>query len=117
MRVDGIPGPTTLLWCPRFCRFEPKREPPILRFRWSGSESLVHAAGRPLFDSGSVWRLYEDGSGLQFDFSAPTMGTALYKRLFVDGQVPQGKTPDECRILCWMQGMRLLRWSIPWMNC
>jgi hypothetical protein len=50
------------------------------------AESLGPPAGRPLFDSGSVWRLYEDGSGLQFDFSAPTMGTALYKRLFVDGQ-------------------------------
>jgi hypothetical protein len=55
-----------------------------IQVEWT--ESLGPPAGRPLFDSGSVWRLYEDGEGFQFDFSAPTMGTYLYKRLFVDGQ-------------------------------
>ena len=55
-----------------------------IQVEWT--ESLGPPAGRPLFDSGSVWRLYEDGAGFQFDFSTLSMGAPLYKRLFVDGQ-------------------------------
>jgi hypothetical protein len=44
------------------------------------------ASARKLFDSGSVWRLYEDEPGLQFDFTTPILGKNPYKRLRVDGQ-------------------------------
>jgi hypothetical protein len=37
-----------------------------------------------LFDSGSVWRLYEDDCGFRFDFSTPAMGETCYKSLIVD---------------------------------
>src|ERR1700682_4831129 len=40
------------------------------------TEKVTPASRDPLFDSGSVWRLYEIGGGLQFDFSTPTMGDA-----------------------------------------
>jgi hypothetical protein len=40
--------------------------------------------GRPLFDSGSTWRLYEDEAGFQFDFNSPAFGERPYKRLLVD---------------------------------
>src|SRR5579863_7683199 len=50
------------------------------------AENLRASAKQPLFDSGSVWRLYEDGAGFQFDFSASIVGDQPYKRLLVDGQ-------------------------------
>jgi hypothetical protein len=46
--------------------------------------SLAPCPGRQLFDSGSVWRLYEHEAGFQFDFSSPVFGGRPYKRLFVD---------------------------------
>ena len=45
---------------------------------------LLGAPGRELFDSGSVWRLYDDENGYRFDFSTPAMGDEPYKRLLVD---------------------------------
>ena len=35
---------------------------------------LTWNPGRPLFDSGSVWRLFEDDDGFQFDFTTPDDG-------------------------------------------
>jgi hypothetical protein len=52
---------------------------------WAGR--LPAARGRRLFDSGSVWRLYECEEGFQFDFSTPVLGELPYKRLIVDEQV------------------------------
>jgi hypothetical protein len=54
-----------------------------VRVRWVGE--LSAAPGLELFDSGSVWRLYEREAGFQFDFSAPIFGNQPYKRLVVDG--------------------------------
>ena len=71
---------------PSLAPFQIKAQGSDITIQVEWAERLAPPAGRPLFDSGSVWRLYEDGTGFQFDFSAPTMGTALYKRLFVDGQ-------------------------------
>jgi hypothetical protein len=45
---------------------------------------LAPTQGRKLFDSGSIWRLYEDRAELQFDFTVPTFGKTPYKRLLVD---------------------------------
>jgi hypothetical protein len=50
------------------------------------TEKVTPASGHPLFDSGSVWRLYEATGGFQFDFSTPTMGDAPYKQLLIDSQ-------------------------------
>src|ERR1700716_1173482 len=47
--------------------------------------SLAPCPRRQLFDSGSVWRLYEHEAAFQFDFSSPVFGGRPYKRLFVDG--------------------------------
>jgi hypothetical protein len=51
---------------------------------WAGK--LPRARGRRLFDSGSVWSLYECEEGFQFDFSTPIIGELPYKRLIVDDQ-------------------------------
>jgi hypothetical protein len=45
---------------------------------------LLPTFARELFDSGSLWRLYENNTGFQFDFTAPAFGERPYKRLFVD---------------------------------
>ena len=37
-----------------------------------------------VFDSGSVWQMFEDEAGFRFDFNAPAFGDRPYKRLFVD---------------------------------
>jgi len=41
--------------------------------------------GRPVFDSGATWRLYESDDRLHFDFSAPFYGEQPYRRLLVNG--------------------------------
>jgi hypothetical protein len=59
---------------------------------------LPLAPGRQLFDSGSVWQLYEDRTGFQFDFSTPVLGDAPYKRLIVDHEFRRAtlQLRDEC---------------------
>jgi hypothetical protein len=52
-------------------------------------KKLASSVGRELFNSGSVWRLYEAGMFFQFDFSTPVMGDAPYKRLTVDHRFQQ----------------------------
>jgi len=54
-------------------------------------ENLRPPAGRTLFDSGSVWKMFEDGAGFQFDFSAPIFGEQPYKRLLVDYKFRRAK--------------------------
>jgi len=49
-------------------------------------DDLPQSRQSQLFDSGSVWRLYESGSGFQFDFSVPMLGEQPYKRLLVDSR-------------------------------
>jgi hypothetical protein len=48
------------------------------------AEHLRKLAGRKLFDSGSIWTLYEESGGLVFDFATPVLGRQPYKRLSVD---------------------------------
>jgi hypothetical protein len=55
-----------------------------IRITWA--DSLCPPSGPQLFDSGSLWRVYEDRTGFQFDFTAPILGKQPYKRLIVDGQ-------------------------------
>ncbi|MGC1645667.1 MAG: hypothetical protein WA741_07545 [Candidatus Sulfotelmatobacter sp.] len=67
-----------------------------IRVEWA--DDLCPPRGQKLFDSGSVWRLYEDGEGFQFDFSAPVLGLQPYKRLLVDGRFLRAKLQmsEEC---------------------
>jgi hypothetical protein len=54
---------------------------------------------RELFDSGSVWRLFEDENGFRFDFSSTALfGDGPYKRLMVDGEFRRASLllSDEC---------------------
>jgi hypothetical protein len=53
-----------------------------IQVEWTGS--LLPRDARQLFDSGTTWRLYEDGAGFQFDFNAPVFGRRPYKRLLID---------------------------------
>lgn len=53
-----------------------------IRVEWRSS--LDPGPGRKLFDSGSIWRLYEEEPGFQFDFHAPAFKGQTYKRLLVD---------------------------------
>jgi len=47
--------------------------------------ALPPMSGCQLFDSGSIWRLYEDGAAFQFDFCSKNFGNwRPYKRLLVD---------------------------------
>ena len=48
------------------------------------AEQLEKPAGRRLFDSGSIWTLYEQPGGSVFDFVTPALGSQPYKRLSVD---------------------------------
>jgi len=58
---------------------------PDIKIQVEWAECLSSPLRKPLFDSGSVWRLYKDGDGFQFDFSAPLLlGEQPYKRLLVD---------------------------------
>jgi hypothetical protein len=47
-------------------------------------ESLSSPTEKSLFDSGSVWKLYERGADFTFDFSSSILGSQPYKRLIVD---------------------------------
>lgn len=53
-----------------------------IRVDWASSLSPV--SGKKLFDSGSIWRLYEEEAGFRFDFTAPIFQGRPYKRLLVD---------------------------------
>jgi hypothetical protein len=55
-----------------------------LRVEWTAR--LTCLQGRPIFDSGSVWKLYEGDDAFVFDFNAASLGTQPYKRLLVDRQ-------------------------------
>jgi hypothetical protein len=53
-----------------------------IRVEWVADLPLTQ--GMQLFDSGSVWRLYECESRFQFDFSTISLGDQPYKRFLVD---------------------------------
>ncbi|MGB7601214.1 MAG: hypothetical protein WBM24_12965 [Candidatus Sulfotelmatobacter sp.] len=53
-----------------------------IRVEWAAKIAAVPS--RQIFDSGSIWRMYEASTGFQFDFSAPILGDWPYKRLIVD---------------------------------
>jgi hypothetical protein len=48
------------------------------------AEHLRKPGGRKLFDSGSIWTLYEGNCSSVFDFTTPVLGYQPYKRLSVN---------------------------------
>jgi hypothetical protein len=78
--------------------FRVKAGVPDIQIQIERAERLSETMGRPLFDSGSVWRLYEDDPGYRFDFSTPAMGESPYKRLTVDREFRRANLliSDEC---------------------
>ncbi len=69
-----------------------------IRIRADRVPGLCQPRQKPLFDSGSVWRLYEDGCGFQFDFNVPIAGEQPFKRLLVDKCFRRAtiQTNEEC---------------------
>ena len=53
-----------------------------IRVEWL--KRLPQNRGGQLFDSGSVWRLYECGDRFQFEFTTPSLGEEPYKRFLID---------------------------------
>ncbi len=53
-----------------------------IRVEWA--ESLRRNPSARLFDSGSVWRLYEGGDCFEFEFSSSSLGEDPYKRFLID---------------------------------
>jgi hypothetical protein len=78
--------------------FRIKAETSDICIRVNRVASLCQPRQEPLFDSGSVWRLYENGAGFQFDFNVPIAGEQPFKRLLVDKHFRRAtiQTNEEC---------------------
>jgi hypothetical protein len=77
-------------------RFKARASDIDIQVEWLGS--LPVNPGRKLFDSGSIWRLYENQSEFCFDFRMPRFGAQPYKRLLVDAKFRQAtlQMSEEC---------------------
>ena len=53
-----------------------------IRVEWV--DKLSRDDSGELFDSGSVWRLYDCGDRLRFEFTTPSLGEEPYKRFLID---------------------------------
>ena len=71
--------------------FEQERQPCDIEISITRDVWLPAAPGKPWFDSGAVWKLYQDDSTLTFDFACPLLGRTPYKRLQVDRQFSQAR--------------------------
>lgn len=97
MRSSGFCVGGLSVWLSGMSSADVSLTPPLEPFRVEACESdidirvewvaqLLPTRRPTLFDSGSVWRLYEDETELQFDFSVPAFGRRPYKRLLVDAR-------------------------------
>jgi hypothetical protein len=64
--------------------FESVGRRPDIRIAIEWVDSLSDQSEHPVFDSGTVWRMYDCGPGFVIDFRAYTLGNSPYKRLLVD---------------------------------
>ena len=83
VEVSGSSGADVTL-VPSLQPFRSRPQSPDIHLQIEWIENLLPLGGESLFDSGSVWRVNEHAGEFLFDFSAPTLGTLPYKRLFVD---------------------------------
>src|SRR5579863_8141638 len=88
----GIPS------IPSLMPFSTDVDLPDIHLRIARVPQLSPTRARQLFDSGALWRLYEDRAGFQFDFTAAIFGARPYKRLLVDRRFRQAtlQMSDEC---------------------
>jgi len=52
--------------------------------------NLEIPSGEPLFNSGGLWRLFEDSGGYRFYFSTPYLGASPYKTAWFDREFSRG---------------------------
>src|SRR5215831_10260550 len=71
---------------PSLVPFRDETASPDISIRVRRTDRLEQATQPVAFDSGSVWRLYDDKSVFQFDFQTPVLGNLPYKRLLIDQQ-------------------------------
>ncbi len=64
--------------------FRVSSEPCDIRIRVEWSKRLRAKSGCRLFDSGSLWKLYQRADGFQFDFEVLRLCEHPYRRLWVD---------------------------------
>jgi hypothetical protein len=78
--------------------FRVKAEAADINIQIEWVAALPPSPGCQLFDSGSVWQLYERKHAFQFDFHTPILGRGSYKRLLVDDQFRHASLllSDEC---------------------
>jgi hypothetical protein len=71
---------------------------PDIHIRIERVARLQTSRSPKLFDSGSIWRLYENEAGFQFDFNVPVVGDRPYKRLIVDKKFRRAtiQTNEDC---------------------
>ncbi len=88
--VGGVSARLTAARCsdasldPVLAPFSTAAAIPDIKIQIDRVSSLSATAAPELFDSGSLWRLYEDDAGFRFDFTAAIFGDSPYKRLLVD---------------------------------
>ena len=64
---------------------------PDVRLRIGWAETLDQPRSAAVFDSGSVWRLYECGAEFRFDFIAESPDRTPYRSLTVDRNFRRGE--------------------------
>jgi hypothetical protein len=64
--------------------FRIETDRPDIQIHVEWADGLSTTFRKRLFDSGSIWRLFEHPAGLQFDFNVPSLVVQPYKRLVVD---------------------------------
>jgi len=97
IRLAGA-GETSLTLPPSLEPFQFESADPDIDIDVEWTARLSHTSRHKLFDSGSVWRLYQEDSGFRFDFSAPAFGERPYKRVLVDSRFGQAllQMSEEC---------------------
>jgi hypothetical protein len=90
VRLIGEDGAAVAL-VPSLAPFRAELGRSDINIRVTWVDELTPAPGVQLFDSGSVWQLYESEAGFRFDFSAPVFGGQPYKRLLVDAGFSQAE--------------------------
>ena len=61
-----------------------------IQIRVDWTENLEIPSGEPLFNSGGLWRLFEESDGYRFYFSTPYLGASPYKAAWFDPDFKRG---------------------------
>jgi hypothetical protein len=77
-------GASVVTLAPALAEFRSQSDAPDIVVQVEWVRSLRENPHPKIFDSGSVWRMYESDTGFSFDFAASTLGPSPYKKLSVD---------------------------------